>query len=223
MTFEDFKKQSEIFTKINTPEELAFLECQYQNHISHLENENYFEPFESKMGTDIISQYNQNLLAIFNFNEIKENQIFFLVIPSFEPENLLIFERQKAKYLVTHISLDDSYWTLFYKNSKIIDIKKSIFTYELNMIIGDKIFALVNKMFKEARKPKAGMFVLDGVVYMLSKKENSEQKTVFKHSPNEDSKSGNFISTLERFIEYKQILTDTFLTQIEIKIDEQLG
>jgi hypothetical protein len=218
MTFDDFKKQFEIFNKIDTAEKLAICEGQYKNHLLHIEDEKYFEPAENKIGDDIVSQYERNLNRILCFDAIGENQIYFLVIPSFEPEHLLILEKHQNNFTLTLITLISNYWTAFYSDNKIINTEKNVMRAELNIEIGAILFNLLDKAILQAQQPKAGGFVLDGVVYKLSKLSNGQQIIVSKHSPNEKSKPGQIIEIMQLLISNIENLNDTVLLKIETKI-----
>jgi len=218
MTFDDFKKQFEIFSKIDTAEKLAICESQYEKHLLHIEAENYFEPKIERLGDDIISKYEKNLNDIFLFNKVKDNQFYFLVVPSFEPENLLILERERDNYVLTHVALTKNYWALFYADNKISGPEKTTSKAGLSKAIGDKLFALLDKTIIDARQPKAGRFTLDGIAYILSKVSNGVQKTVFKHSPTKTSKSGQIIEIMQQLIDNIGRLDDTILLNIETSI-----
>ena len=218
MTFDDFKKQFEIFSKIDTAEKLAICKSQYEKHLLHIEDEKYFEPVENEFGDDIVSHYERNLNKILCFDAIRENQIYFLVRPSFEPEHLLIFEKFQDKFALTLTTLTKNYWTVFYADNKIIDVENKIITTELNKATGDKLFNLLDKVIMQARHPKAGGFVLDGVVYRLSKLSNGQQKIVSKHSPSDNSKSGQIIEIMQQLIDNIESLNETVLLSIETKI-----
>ena len=218
MTFDDFKKQFEIFSKIDTAEKLAICESQYEKHLLHIEDENYFEPIENDLGDDMVSLYEKNLKKILCFDTIRENQINFLVRPSFEPEYFLALEKIQGKFALTLTTLTKNYWAVFYADNKIINIERKVITTELNTAIGDKLFNLLDKVFTQARQPEAGRFVLDGVVYRLSKLLNGQQKIVSKHSPSDSSKSGQIIEILQHLIDNIESLNDTVLLNIETKI-----
>jgi hypothetical protein len=218
MTFDDFKRQFEIFSKIDTAEKLAICEKEYQRHLLHIENQNYFEPIENKLGDDIVGQYEKNLNKIFRFDTITENQIYFLVRPSFEPEYLLILENLQDKFNLKLTTLTKNYWAVFYADNKIIDIEKRILTAELNKAIGDKLFKLLDSAIIQARQSKAGGFTLDGVIYRLSKLSNGEQKIVSKHSPSETSQSGKIIEIMQQLINNITTLDGAILLNIETKM-----
>lgn len=218
MTFDDFKKQFEIFSKIDTAEKLAICESQYEKHLLHIEDEKYFEPVEIELGDDIGSQYERNLNRILCFDDIRENQIYFLVRPSFDPEHLLILEKFQDEFVLTLTTLTRNYWAVFYADNKILDIEKRVVTAELSKAIGDKLFNLLDKAITQARQPKVGGFVLDGVVYKLSKLSSGQQKIVSKHSPSDNSKSGQLIEIMQQLIDNIENLDDTVLLNIEKKI-----
>ncbi len=218
MTFDDFKKKFEIYSKIDTTEKLGICESQYEKYLLEIEDEKYFEPTKNDLSDNIISQYEKNLNQILCFDDITENQVCFLVKPSFEPEYLLVLEKMPDKFVLTLTTLTKNYWAVFYANNKIMDIEKKVITSELNTAIGNKIFKLLGNTIIEARQPKAGRYVLDGVVYILSKLSNGEQKIVSKNSPSETSKSGQIIEIMQQLINNIANLDDAVLLNIETKI-----
>jgi hypothetical protein len=218
MTFEDFKKDFEKFSKVDTAEKYIVCENLYQKHLLYIEDANYFEPIDNDLGDDISNQYEQNLNRIFNFDFIVENQIYVLVKPSFHPEHLLVLEKLQNKFVLTLTTLTKSYWSAFYADNKIQDMGKNVLTSELNNLIGDKLFKLLDKVFIEARQPIAGGFVLDGVVYGMSKLSNGEQKRISKHSPSITSKSGKVIEIIQLLIDNIQKLDNVVQMNIETKI-----
>ena len=189
----------------------------------YIEGANYFEPVENVLDDGIVSHYERNLNSIFSLNNITENQFYFLVRPSFEPEHLLIVERLQEKYILTLTVLVKNYWEVFYAGNKTIDIDKQTSTSEINKAIGDKLFTLLDKAITEARPPKANGFTLDGVGYKLSKILDGKLKVVSKHSPSGDSKSGRVINVIKQLICNIETLDDTILLKIEIKIDNLLN
>jgi|GEM_PF-6422074 len=201
MTFEEYRKQFEIFCKIDTPEKLAICENQYKSRLLHIEAQKHFEPFEYKGGDDIVSTYEKNLFAILPFDKIIENQFSLIIKPSFEPESLLIIDKNQDRYFLTYTTLVTNYWHLLYKNAGTTDVEKRVVTAELNNGIGDKLYALTDAAILEARKPVGGGFVLDGVVYIFSRILNGKQISVFKHSPDEDSKTGRIINVMQYVID----------------------
>lgn len=218
MTFEEFKKHYLGSSKIDTPEILAICESQYKRHLLSIEDQNYFEPFEFRSGDDMSGIYEQNLRAILPFDNIKENQLSFLIKPSFEPESLLMIEKNLDNYFLSYTTLSTNYWYVFYADNKALDIKKRISTAELRVDIGDKLFTLLDNTIKEARKPKAGMIVLDDIVFQLSRILNGKKICVFKHSPGQGSKAANIIDILLYLTDNIQNLDNATLATIERQI-----
>lgn len=138
---------------------------------------------------------------IFQFENIKDNQFYFLTIPSFKPEKLLIFDQYDEDYNITLVSLTKNYWTLLNGNYNTNDIEKIISQSKIERTIGDRLFLLLENVINEAREPKASVITLDGVVYKLSRQINGNIKTVFKHSPDNTSKSGKVIEIVSRLID----------------------
>ena len=219
MNFDDFKKQFEIFTKIDTPEKLVICESQYKQHLLALEDENHFEPFEKDSNAGINSLYENNLKLILDFGQVTETQVSYMTMPSFEPESLLLIEDCKDKFILTHTVLVNNYWKAFYADNKVSSVDKTILTVELDKEIGNKIVNLFHKAISEARPAKSGRIVLDGVKYFLSCVINGKIRTVSKHSPNRTSKSGKVIDILELLTDKIMALNDDTLKVIETKIN----
>lgn len=219
MTFEDYKKQVEVFGKIDTAEKLSFYKQQYENHLLQVEDETYFEPYEGSLESGLSCDYERNLNQIFNLSAIEENQFYFLVKPSFEPENLLVLTKQADNYILTHTILVENYWGVFYADKNITAVDKTEFTSELAKDVGDKLSYLLDRTIADARHPRANIFTLDGVVYILSKIVGDKPKSVFKHSPNGHSKSGKIIAIMEQLIDNIQKLDNATVEIIANQID----
>lgn len=56
MDFEEFKRNFELFTKIDTPEKLAICERQYKNELLRTEDEKYFEPESIELGSGMAAR-----------------------------------------------------------------------------------------------------------------------------------------------------------------------
>lgn len=223
MTFDDFKKHFEAFNKIDTAEKLATCEKQYQQHLLHIEDQNYFEPVINEPRHDLISDYELNLTRIFSLNTIENNSFSFLAKPSFEPEHLLCIKREEDQYFATLTVLTENYWALFYANNRVVDAKKQVFKSELSKEIGLILFALLDKTISEAREPKGKSIVLDGVIYNLSKNTNNKLVTVTKHSPDPNSKSGKIIAIMEEIVRNIEQLNDELLARLKTEINNLLN
>ena len=200
-TFEEYKKHFEIFCKIDSPEKLAICESQYKSHLLRIEAQKHFEPFEYKLGDDILSIYEKNLISLLPFDKISDNQLSLLIQPSFEPESLLVIDKKQDRYLLTYTTLVTNYWYVFYGNNSITDVEKKTLTAELRKDLGDKIYALIDAAILEARKPVGGGHVMDGVVYVFSRILDGKQISVFKHSPSEGSKTANIIDLMQYLVD----------------------
>ncbi len=220
MNFDDYKKQFEVFSKIDTPEKLAICERQYKQHLLTLEDEKYFEPVDENSKRDTISLYKDNLRLTLGLGQLKETQVSFLTIPSFEPESLLIIDDYKDKFVLTHTVLASNYWQAFYADNRITAVDKTTSTTELSQETGRKIFNLFYKVISDARPAKSGGFVLDGVQYFLSCVTDGKVKTVSKHSPSETSKSAKVIEILKLLTDNTKSLDDNTLKVIKTKIDD---
>ena len=222
MTFEEFKAQFDIFNLIDNAEKLEHCKKQYQRHLLQLEDDNYFEPEEECVENDILSQYEKQLSNIFKLDNILESQFYFLVRPSFTQESLLVIDNVSGKFILTYTILDKNYWSVFYENNTILDLKKAILTTELNKQIGVKMCALLEKVMIEARPPNGKGFTLDGTIFKLSRKLNGKIQTVSKHSPNENSKPEKVISILLQLIDNINSLDKYKMADLESKMDKLL-
>jgi hypothetical protein len=63
------------------------------------------------------------------------------------------------------------------------------------------LYALIDKAISEARKPVGGGATLDAAVYVFSRILNGNQVSIFKHSPDEDSKTGRIINIMQHLID----------------------
>ena len=203
MTFEEYRKTFENFSKIDTPEKLAICEQQYRSYIRALESNNFFEPLEEKLDeNDIISKYTNNLYSILNFKRITPGQVLFLIQPSFEPESLLKIEKLDDSYTLIRLALEENYWYRFYRNNSVSTARMKQTRANFPKDIGDKLFILIDQCMNEAKKPDSGFWVLDGVKYKLSKIIGERRMDIFKHSPDENSKTGKIIKLLETVAEF---------------------
>ncbi|MCS3801430.1 hypothetical protein [Niastella sp. OAS944] len=208
ISFEEYRKQFEIFGKIDTPEKLAICESHYKSQLLHIEAQKYFEPFEYETGNDVSSRYENNLAELLPFDKISESELSLIIKPAFEPESLLVIDKKPGKYSITYTALVTNYWYLFYQDNSITEVEKKIVAAELREEIGDKLYSLIDTAILEARKPEAGGFVLDGVVYVFSRILNGKQVSVFKHSPSEGSKTANIINVMEWLVENLETLNE---------------
>ena len=209
LTFDEYTKQ--VFMNRNTPEILAIAKKLYDGYVLSIDDEDFFEPYEYKSGSDDSSIYEQNLRDIFNLSAIRENQIYLLIKPAFEPESLLIITRNLTHYTATYKKLIENYWYVFYADNSITSVAHELLERTLGNKIGENIFSLLNKTIIEARPPKGNRFVIDGVKYIISKLVDDKLISVCKSSPSEDSDSGQVISIITQFIETIQTSDDSSL------------
>jgi len=220
MTFDDYKKHFEVFSKIDTAEKLAICERQYKQHLLALEDEKHFEPVVEISNGDTISLYNDNLRLTLGLAQLTETQVSFLTIPSFEPESLLIIDDCQDKFVLRHTVLASNYWQAFCADNRITAVDKITSTTELNQEIGSKICNLFYRVISDASPAKSGRFVLDGVRYFLSCVTDGKVMTVSKHSPNETSKPAKVIEILELLTDNIKSVDDNTLKEIKTKIDD---
>lgn len=221
MNFEEYKKHFELFSKIDTPEKLAICESQYQQELLRLEDSNYFEPLEVKSESGILGEYDKGLQEIFELDKIEQKQYYFLILPSFDTEKLLVFKQTEVGYTVTLVTLAEQYWAILYKKKPMVP-DKEVSTAEIDVNLGNKIFELLQKVLLEAREPKAKGFVLDGTVYQLTGLIGNKHITVSKHSPREGSKSAKVVSVMEQIFGHINGLSSAVAKEIEQEIGSLL-
>ena len=219
MTFEEYKKECEIFGKIDSPEKLAICERQFNNYLLNIEDQNYFEPFAFDVSDDMTSIYKRNLYELLPFNKVREDELSFLIKPSFDPESMLLIKRQSDRYILSYNKLTVNYWSVFCDDNKIVDVPKTVSTTELSANIGHKLFKLLDEAIQEARPPKGGVFTLDGVVFILARILNGKQVIVFKHSPGQGSRTANIIDLLINLVDNIENLNETVVLSVEEQID----
>jgi len=213
-----------MFSQIDSAEKLAICEIQYQNHLLEIEDAKYFEPDRDDVKIKQVQNYEKNLHKIFGLDTIEENQIYFLIRPSFEPEHLLLLEKLPEKFVLTLTTLIKSYWTTFHADNSNMDSERKVSKTVLNSAVGDSLFKLLEKTIMEARPPKAKKLVLDGVVYMLLKLSDGERKIVSKHSPDENSRSGQVIKIAKQLIDNIERLDDpAILSNLQVAMVKLQG
>jgi hypothetical protein len=200
MTFDNFKKHFEAFSKIDTSEKLAICESQYQQYLLRTEDAEFFEPAQNDNSNDRVSDYRRSLKQFLAIDSSENNTFFFLVQSSFSPEYLITLKHKEGKYLGILCKLEENYWDRFYAGNKAPGIKKHITTSILTEETGVAIFALLNKAMITARVPMAKYMVLDGVGYSLSKSINNKLETVTKHFPDGNSTSGKTVTIMENLV-----------------------
>ena len=220
ITFEEYKKQFEIFCKIDSPEKLEICKNQYKSKLLHLEAQNYFEPFEHRLGDDILARYERNLFSLLPFDKISEGELSVLIQPSFNPESLLVIDNKEGNYAITYTALVTNYWYPFQRDNNVTEVDKIFVKAKLDREIGYKLYALIDAAILEARKPEAGGFVLDGVVYIFSRVLNGKKVSAFKHSPDEDSKTGRIINAMQFLVDNITNLDAPVLSTFENLIEK---
>jgi len=223
MTFEEYKKKFEVFSRIDSPEKLAICESQYRMHLLHVEAQHHFEPFEFYSGKDRqFLKYENELQALLPFYDITENQLSLLIRPSFESESLLIIEKLPDKYRLTYTALNKNYWGHLYKGGTVTGVGNTTLTGDFAKHTGDNLFSLLDSVIAKAKKPDRGGFVLDGVVFILCRILEGKKNTVFKHSPLEGSKTAQILDMLHYLINNITGLNDTVIAELDRQINEYM-
>lgn len=217
MTFEEFIKENETSLKIVIPPERYHIyERNYRFYMDSLEDQKYFEPLESSWYF-----YEETLIRqkILDVGVIKENQFLIVTNPSFTPSNLLIIEAQKEQFSLVFTEKIYNYCLKQIEAQSTNDSEINLFKTEIPKTLGEKVVSVFDKIFSEARPKQGKSFVIDGTVYSISKLVDGKPKTIFKHSPDETSKSGQVIEILKEIINNREDLNQSVLANIETKID----
>lgn len=202
MTFEEFKIHFEKFSSIDSAEKLAICKQQYQHHLQHLEDLNFFEPTDYNEGSDKFSSYMLATEKILIPDSGQQLLYAFIVRPSFEPEFSLCLHPLNDEYTLTYTLLEKNFWGVMNDDLNLSKkIKRSTQTDQLNSAAGEKLVLLFEKIFREARPKQTGSFTLDGTSYNICKFTTDEVLRVNKQSPPVSSRSGRIINTLVSLIE----------------------
>ena len=95
-TFEEYKKQQEIFFPIDTPEKLEMIKKSYESYILSIEDAQYLEPIDSNLESNFFNKpYYVKLNSAFRLLELENDEIRIMVVPSFEPEYQVRILRNK--------------------------------------------------------------------------------------------------------------------------------
>lgn len=218
MTFEEFKKEFEIWRKIETPEILDICNKQYQQHLMIQQDNNYFEPVIEETRTDSIGIYYNKLNNILGIDNLSENQIHILIRPSFTPESLLTIEYSEETFFVYLKVLSTNYWLYIYSEAISLNIEMTKTKVKIDKELGTELFNLLNNIISEAREPNVQMFTLDGTEYQLHKITKSKRQIVKKVYSEENSKSGQVINILNMLVDNINSIDSKVTTYIRDKI-----
>jgi hypothetical protein len=142
------------------------------------------------------------------------------VKPSFESEYLFMVQKKEPEYALILKEIVGSYWQAYYQNPSLKEHRTVLTQNTLHYAMGAKLWQLLNKTMYEARAPKAGRWVIDGVVYSLSKRTEAGIKAVTKHSPTETSRSGKIICLMEKLASYTKNNKQETLSEAMIQLEE---
>lgn len=218
MDFEAFKKDFERFSKIDTPEKFAICESQYQYYLLRQEDDKYFEPWAIIDDDGPISNYYKKIKQTFGLDDMQINELCFLIMPSFEPESLVILTKGSEDYSLTFIETEKNNWNLIFSNIPFFAKNKTI-RAKLQIDLGGKLFEIFSNAINEARKPLAQTAVLDGTRYFLQRREKEGIKAVVKHSPSQNSRSGKIVEMFVLLAEYTKRLDAKYLDKIASHIE----
>jgi hypothetical protein len=174
---------------------------QYQNVLLRIEDDKFFEPYETKGFYHDELQVLGNELQSLGIETPNDNQTVLLIRPSFEPDHALVIEEKSDYYDLTFKIFDDK--PMGQKETCAIPLK--IYHSRLNHQTGLMLEGLIDTTIKEARPAKSYFYTLDGTEYILMKMVENELKRVFKN-PREDSKTGEIAAIFDDLI--KNILND---------------
>lgn len=195
--FEEYRKQQEIYSVIDTPEKLEIIRSNYNSYIQSTDDTQYLEPIDSNF-RDAFSHksYYDKLNNLFKYLELENDEIRIIVIPSFEPE----YQVRILKDKVLIDRLTGNQWANFYNANLSNKLEVNTSYHELASSSDSRLSYDIIKAIKNSRIPKAKRLVLDGVQYFFLHKSNSELKIAYKHSPDEESNTGILIDRVEKMI-----------------------
>lgn len=217
MNFENFKRHFEQFKKIETKRELDICKNQYEKYVKQLESDNYFEPHK------VLNDYEKALFKIFDIQDITENAIKILIMPSFEPKKMLSIQSTKYEYALIFKVLEANYWEKIYNKEDSYQFEMKSYAANIDRTLGDKLFQVLRTAISEAKIEEKTYAALDGVVYILTQVIEGELISVKKHSPDETSRTGRIINLLENLSHLIAIENnEEILLKLENQINELL-
>ena len=223
MIFDEFKKHFEKFSRIDSTEKLAICEQQYQHHLQHLQDQNFFEPEDKKDRSDQYTKYLDATEKVLISPTNSECQYALIVRPSFEPEFSICMDMLNDLFTITHVYLEKNYRAIsadpltFSKK-----INRSSQVISLDPALGKKLFLLLEKVIREARPRQSRMITLDGTLFTIWRSKNGDTEKVTKHSPSDASKTGKLIQLIISFAE-SPALTEAAIQQRAKEIEELLS
>lgn len=220
MTFENFKKDFEIWQKIETPEKLEVCKKKYKEYLLHEDDKNYFEPINEELENNFTGIYEQNLHKILGLENISPKQIYFFIQPSFTPESLLIIDASRETFTITYKLLESGYWKSYRDGNNSLNVPMKFSESKLDSKLGNNLFNLLEDIITEAREPKVPMFTLDGVQCSLIIIKNGKRQMVKTTEDEENCKSGKVIRLLYFIIDNIDLIDKAISLKIEEKINE---
>jgi hypothetical protein len=223
MTFEEFKVHFEKFSSIDSAEKLAICEQQYQQHLQHILDQDFFEPDDKKERSDQYTKYLDATEKLLISPTNSDCKYALIVRPSFEPEFSICLDLSNDHFTITHVFLEKNYWAFsadplnFSKK-----IKRSSQTMTLDPVFGNKLILLLENAIRDARPKKSRMITLDGTLFTICRFKNGGAEKVTKHAPSDASKTGKLINLFISLIEIPTI-TETAIQQREKEVDDLLG
>lgn len=167
--YERFKRNYETFSgKLDTPEKLQAFNHQYVQYKERMEHNDYFEPYETASGMDWLACYHDRLNTLLGFNKLKEGQLYFMTVPSFTAESILMVEVGEGAYSLKYYILEENYWLRYDKDRALTTIPGMLSEGVLEKHSGDQLFELVKLIVAEVRLPYPGWFTLDGTGRIIS-------------------------------------------------------
>jgi hypothetical protein len=188
-TLEEYKKHLEHFEVFDTPEKVQKLKDRYVKWAIHVEEEDFFEPFEPELGADIFGNYEKSLNRYFKFDTYDENTVHLLIIPSFTPETILRISSRETGFFAEMYTPKESVWGAV--NDSVNPI-----TFEINhneISLREPLYLSLKRLFSNtiecSKIPTQKYGKLDGIQYRIGLRYRGENRIVYKHSPMESSQS----------------------------------
>lgn len=222
MTFEEFKIQFEKFSTIDSAEKLAICEQQYQQHLQHIMDQDFFEPDDKKDRSDQYTEYLDATEKLLISPTNSDCRHALIVRPSFEPEFSICLDLLNDHFTITHVFLEKNYWAFSadpLNFSKKINRSSKVMT--LDPVFGNKLILLLENAIRDAKPKQSRMITLDGTLFTICRFKNGDAVKVSKHSPSDASKTGKLINLFISLIETSAI-TEATIQQREKEVEDLL-
>ncbi|MBT34220.1 MAG: hypothetical protein CMO01_31535 [Thalassobius sp.] len=199
ISFEEYRRQQEIYSPIDTDEKLEFVKRNYKLMLLSKEDENFLEPissFEALKNHFVEEEYFKIINCFFKLTEMSVNELRIVVLPSFKAEYQIAIINNVVKI----DRFGKNVWTNLDNKLCLEKVHMESSSFALEQIDDFHLPNDIIKAITSSRKPKIELAVLDGAQYFFILTDVDRLKIAFKHSPSEKSKSGILIKRLEKMI-----------------------